>query len=96
MRPISLPIRPKTITSKVQNELIANSKITPISLRNRKSHLIISEESIQICINEIDSKNSKDESNLNVTSSAIKLIQTEVTYRLFYLLRVRNYLNVQF
>lgn len=76
--------------------MIASSKITPIPLRNRKNQLIISKESIQICINEIDSKKNKDESNLNITDSAMELIQTEVTYRLFYLLRVRIVLMYNF
>lgn len=75
--------------------MIANSKIVPIPLKQRKSKLLISEESVQICIDEINAKNNDDEEpKLNLTESAMELIQSEVTYRLFYLLRVNNYFNL--
>lgn len=94
------PIRPNVVsprvpltrpsTSRIQNEIIANSKITPIPLRERESQLIISEKSILVCIDEINKKSSADnQPKLNLTEPALKLVQTEVTYRLFYLLRVR-------
>lgn len=94
VRPNPLPSRVTPMTrpptSRIQNEIIANSKITPIPLSNRTNHLVISKRSIEICIDEINNKNlSKDEPNLNLTEPAIELVQIEVTYRLFYLLRVR-------
>lgn len=94
VRPNPLPsrvtpmIRPST--SRIQNEIIANSKITPIPLDNRTNHLIISKRSIEICIDEMNNKNlSNDQPSVNLTDPAIELVQIEVTYRLFYLLRVR-------
>lgn len=95
VRPILHPNRvPVTLssTSRIQNEVIANSKIKPIPLTGRKSQLVISEKSIQICVDELNSKrNIKEEPVFNLTDSAMKLVQAEVTYRLFYLLRVNNY-----
>lgn len=91
VRPNPLPshvLLTRPSPSRVQNEVIANSKITPIPLRKRKSQLVISERSIQICIDEINSQQN-DLPNLIITESAMKLVQAEVTYRLFYLLRVR-------
>lgn len=73
--------------SRTQNEIIANSKIKPIPLRERTSQLVISEKSIQICVDEINSKD--DKNKMDLTEPALKLVQAEVTYRLFYLLRVR-------
>lgn len=81
--PMTLPSK-----SRIHNVVIADSKITPISLRERKSQLIISEKSIRICIDELNRKKNVKERFLNLTESATKLVQTEVTYRLFYLLRV--------
>lgn len=41
-------------------------------------------------MDEINSKCHKDNSNRNLTDDAMKIMQAEVTYRLFYLLRVRK------
>lgn len=107
-RQTSSPIRPATFsngvplnrpsTSKIQNEVVDLSKITPISQRGRKSKLVITDRSIKICVEEINSKKCKDdEPDLIMSESAIKLMQCEVTYRLFYLLRVRiNVFHVTF
>lgn len=81
---------PRPPISRIQNEVIANSKIKPISLRERKSQLVITERSVQICIDEINKTNHEDnQQKLILTDDAMKLVQAEVTYRLFYLLRVR-------
>lgn len=107
-RQTSSPIRPTAFsngiplnrpsTSKIQNEVVDLSKITPISQRGRKSKLVITDRSIKICVEEINSKKNKDdEPDLVMSESAIELMQIEVTYRLFYLLRVRiNVYNVTF
>lgn len=107
-RQTSSPIRPTAFsngipmnrpsTSKIQNEVVDLSKITPISQRGRKSKLVITDRSIKICVEEMNSKKSKDdEPDLVMSESAIELMQLEVTYRLFYLLRVRiNVYNVTF
>jgi len=80
-------IRPPV--SRVQSEIIADSKIKPISQRDRKSHLVISKKSVEICIDEMNSKrNTNDTPIITVTEPAKNLITSEVTYRLFYLLRV--------
>lgn len=95
VRPISHPNRVPVTSpsiSRIQNEVIANSKITPIPLIERKSHLVISEKSVQICVDELNSKrNVKEQQMFNLNEPAMKLVQAEVTYRLFYLLRVRQY-----
>jgi len=41
-------------------------------------------------MDEINRKCHKDIPNLELTDEAIKTVQAEVTYRLFYLLRVRK------
>ncbi|VVC27342.1 Hypothetical protein CINCED_3A021521 [Cinara cedri] len=74
-------------TSKTQNDTIADSKIKQIPLKERKHKLVISEKSIHICIDEHNGNLKANQPNLKLTPSAIKLIQAEVTYRLFYLLR---------
>ncbi|XP_025196684.1 probable serine/threonine-protein kinase nek3 isoform X2 [Melanaphis sacchari] len=83
--PTRVPL-PRPSTS-IHNEVIANSKITPIPLRKRIKHLVITERSIKICMDEINNKHYKDSPNSNLTDAAIKVVQAEVTYRLFYLLR---------
>lgn len=95
-RQVPANVRPTTplnrpSTSKTQNEIIADSKIKPIPLRERKHQLVISEKSIQICVDEYNANLKADQSNLNLTPPALELIQAEVTYRLFYLLRVIKY-----
>lgn len=107
-RQTSSPIRPTAFsnsiplnrpsTSKIQNEVVDLSKITPISQRGRKSKLVITDRSIKICVEEINNKKSKDdEPDLVMSQPAIELMQIEVTYRLFYLLRVRiNVYNSNF
>lgn len=93
VRPNTLPPRGAPITrpstTRMQNEIIANSKITPIPLSDRTNHLLISKKSIQICIDEMNKNLPSEEPRLNVTEAAIELIQAEVTYRLFYLIRVK-------
>lgn len=74
---------------RTQSEIIANSKIVPIPRRGRKSQLVISKKSVQICIDEINKSIKDNEPSLIMTEPAITLVTTEVTYRLFYLLRVR-------
>lgn len=74
--------------SKVRNEVIASSDIKPIPLRERTSKLLISQQSIQICIDEINKRKRVADPPLNLIESALELVQTEVTYKLFYLLRV--------
>jgi len=95
-----LPVRPNSFPTRVpltrpsvsrnHNEIIANSKINPISLSERIKHLVITDRSIQICMDEINSKYNKDNPDSNLTDEALKLVQAEVTYKLFYLLRVRR------
>lgn len=80
----------RTSISRFQHDIIANSKIIPIPLSKRTSHLVITERSIQICMDEINSKCLKDNPNPDLTDEAMITIQAEVTYRLFYLLRVRK------
>lgn len=99
-RQTPLPIRPNPFPTRVplprpsiprtQNEIIANSKIIPIPLSKRTRQLVITERSIKICMDEINSKSDKDNPSLNITDAAIETVQAEVTYRLFYLLRVRK------
>lgn len=78
--------------AKPQNEIIADSKIEPIPLAERKNQLVISKKSIQICIDEINKKNPTTDHQpyLKINDPAIETIQAEVTYRLFYLLRVSS------
>lgn len=92
MSSTSIPFpRPSTSRVRNQTEVIASSNIIPIPLRERTSQLVISEKSIQICIEELRSQYMADSYPiLNLTEPAFKLVQTEVTYRLFYLLRVNN------
>lgn len=93
VRPTSFPNRvpsTRTSVSRFQHDIIANSKIIPIPLSKRTSHLVITERSIQICMDEINSKCLKDNPNPDLTDEAMITIQAEVTYRLFYLLRVRK------
>jgi len=71
------------------SEIIATSKIVPIPLRGRNSQLIISKKSVQICIDEINKSVAHNAPTLIVTEQALTLVTTEVTFRLFYLLRVR-------
>lgn len=75
--------------SKIESEVIANSNINAIPLRERTSQLLVSKKSIQICIDEINKKKLVDNLPLNLTESALELMQAEVTYKLFHLLRVR-------
>lgn len=98
-RQTPLPVRSNSFPTRVplprpsnsiHNEIIANSKITPIPLRKRIKHLVITERSVKICMDEVNSKHSKDSPNSNLTDAAINIVQAEVTYRLFYLLRVRK------
>lgn len=98
-RQTPLPVRPNSFPTHVplprppisiHNEVIANSKITPIPLRKRIKHLVITERSVKICMDEVNSKHSKDSPNSNLTDEAVNIVQAEVTYRLFYLLRVRK------
>ncbi|XP_026820234.1 uncharacterized protein LOC113558859 isoform X2 [Rhopalosiphum maidis] len=95
-RQTPLPVRSNSFPTRVplprpsisiHNEVIANSKITPIPLRKRIKHLVITERSVKICMDEVNSKNNKDSPSSNLTDEAIKIVQAEVTYRLFYLLR---------
>ncbi|XP_060845060.1 mucin-2-like isoform X2 [Rhopalosiphum padi] len=95
-RQTPLPVRSNSFPTRVplprpsisiHNEVIANSKITPIPLRKRIRHLVITERSVKICMDEVNSKNNKDSPSSNLTDEAIKIVQAEVTYRLFYLLR---------
>jgi len=44
-------------------------------------------------MDEVNSKCCKDNPSLDLTDAAIKTVQAEVTYRLFYLLRVRKISN---
>jgi len=91
VRPNSFPTRvPLTRPSvpRNHNEIIANSKITPIPPSERLGHLLISVRSIQICIDEANNKCHKDNKKFELTDEGIKLLQAEVTYKLFYLLRV--------
>ncbi|CAI6354004.1 unnamed protein product [Macrosiphum euphorbiae] len=90
VRPTSFPTRipfTRPSVSRIQSEIIANSKIFPIPLSKRNSHLVITERSIQICMDEINSKYNKDNPNPDLTHEAMITVQAEVTYRLFYLLR---------
>jgi len=98
-RQTPLPVRSNSFPTRVplprpsisiHNEVIANSKITPIPLRKRIKHLVITERSVKICMDEVNSKHSKDSPNSNLTDEAVNIVQAEVTYRLFYLLRVRK------
>lgn len=92
-RPTTVPLLRPPAANRVQSEVIANSKIVPIPQKNRKHHLVISKESVQICIDEINNRiPTNSASTLIVTEPAIDLITAEVTYRLFYLLRVRVYI----
>ncbi|XP_022168909.1 uncharacterized protein LOC111032763 isoform X2 [Myzus persicae] len=96
-RQTPLPVRPNSFPTRVpltrppvsrtHSEIIANSKINPIPLSERLSHLVITERSIKICMDEINSKSHKDNPSLDLTDEALETVQAEVTYRLFYLLR---------
>jgi len=93
VRPTSFPTRipfTRPSVSRIQSEIIANSKIIPIPLSKRNSHLVITKRSIQICMDEINNKCNKDNPNPDLTDEAMIIVQAEVTYRLFYLLRVRK------
>lgn len=92
-RPISMPTRVPVVrmpSTKTQTEIIADSKINPIPLKERKNQLVITKKSIQICVDEINKKNPTTDNQLylKIDEPAIETIQAEVTYRLFYLLRV--------
>lgn len=93
LRPNSFPTRvplTRPSLSRNYNEIIANSKITPIPPSERDEHLLITERSIRICIDEANNKCHKDTPKLNFTDEAVKLLRAEVTHKLFYLLRVRK------
>lgn len=80
----------RSSSSKIHNEVVDLTKITPISQRGRKNKLVITDRSIKICVEEMNKKKFKDdELKLIISEPAVQLMQAEVTYRLFYLLRVR-------
>lgn len=90
MRPTTPLNRPST--SRIQNDIIADCNIKPIPLRKRTKQLVVSKKSIDVCIDEYNEKCiDQENSDLNLTPEAIELVQAEVTYRLFYLLRVMKY-----
>lgn len=93
-RPTRFPL-PRPSVSTIQSEVFANSDIKPIPLRDRTSQLLISQKSVEICVDEINKKKrTADNPPLILTEGALELIQAEVTFKLFYLLRVRiNILN---
>ncbi|XP_050530241.1 uncharacterized protein LOC126899395 [Daktulosphaira vitifoliae] len=84
-----------------ETEVLATSKIVPIPLKGRKSHLVISDRTIKMVVDELNQKNITDnESILKLTPASMEIVQAEVSYRLFYLLReckkvlVKSHMNV--
>ncbi|XP_050438305.1 uncharacterized protein LOC126844276 isoform X2 [Adelges cooleyi] len=70
-----------------ESEIIASSKITPIPLKGRKGLLVISEGTIKMVINELNDRHVCSGDSTELTQEGIEIMQTEVSHKLFHLIR---------